>query len=268
MCSCSYSPRVRTSMMSTVVPPSTIAFSSSTPMKTTGYSGGAAGAAGPMSTTAATTNARAARTSAPDDAGAAAHGRPPVAELLGLHGLALAAIGDGIEEKVAADGVHVHQIVPAVGGDAAVAVETAELAVANLVDRASGDAKVLPALRDRRRAVPAHVVPVFDLGHEVPRIAISHAEHRIGHADQRNEGGIGGLVVTVGGASEDRRRLPAVHEAGEDTAIDVHDAASRRALMVVAIVAIAGQAGVGVRGDQRGGDGLAELVLVQAAQQP
>src|SRR3989442_9757344 len=73
------------------------------------------------------------------DDGPAAHGRPAVAELLGLHGLTLAAIRDGIETEVAAHGVHVHEVVAAVRHDPAVPIEAAELAVAGLVDLAGGD---------------------------------------------------------------------------------------------------------------------------------
>ena len=55
---------------------------------------------------------------------------------------------------------------------------------------------------------------------------------------------------------------------GEDAAVDVDHAPRGRALVVVRVVAVARQRGIGVRGDQRRGDALADLVIVQAAQQP
>src|SRR5206468_1167738 len=82
-------------------------------------------------------------------ASAAAHRRSAVTELLALHRLPLAAVGDRVEPEVTADGVHLHQIVARVGGDAAVAIEARELAAFDRVDLARRDAEVLAALRGR-----------------------------------------------------------------------------------------------------------------------
>src|SRR5204863_4882771 len=91
-------------------------------------------------------------------AGAAAHRRTAVAELLRLHGLPLAAVRDRVEAEVVADGVDVHEVVAGVRRDAAVAIQPPELTVDDLVDLASGDAEVLAALRDRRGPVADHVI--------------------------------------------------------------------------------------------------------------
>src|SRR3989454_3837858 len=151
MCSSSNSPRVRTSITSAGPPRSSAPFSSSTVTKATGYSGSAAGAAATRSSAASSRGISARPTaSAPHHPGPAAHRGAPVAELLRLHGLALAAVGDRVEQEVRADGVHVHQVVAAVGGDAAVAVEAAQLAVPDLVDAAGGGPGGFPALRGPR----------------------------------------------------------------------------------------------------------------------
>src|SRR3989454_4884134 len=148
MCSSSNSPRVRTSITSAGPPRSSAPFSSSTVTKATGYSGSAAGAAATRSSAASSRGISARPTaSAPHHPGPAAHRGAPVAELLRLHGLALAAVGDRVEQEVRADGVHVHQVVAAVGGDAAVAVEAAQLAVPDLVDAAGGGPGRVPGAR-------------------------------------------------------------------------------------------------------------------------
>src|SRR5262245_6463510 len=132
-------------MMSAFVPRSSSCLSSSTLMKLTGYSGGAAGATLANSIPAAASAISAARTLAPEHARASAHRGTTVAEPLGLHRLALAAVWDRVQAEIGADGVDVHQIVPRVGGDATVAVEPAELAVPDLVGAARRDAEVLAA---------------------------------------------------------------------------------------------------------------------------
>src|SRR5215813_323668 len=231
-----YCSQWRTSMMSALTPRSRVRLSSSTLMKLTGDSGGAAGAALATRRPTAATTMSAPRTLAADHPRARSHRRASVAELLGLHRLPLAAVRDRVETEVRADGVDVHEVVPRVGGDAAVAVELAELAVLDLVDAARGDAEVLSALGDRRRTVARHVVAVVDLLHDVLRRARAHVEDRVRHANQRDQRGVGGLPVAVGLAAEDRRGLPAVHEAAKDAAVDVHDAAARRALVIVLVV--------------------------------
>src|SRR3989442_13097578 len=72
------------------------------------------------------------------DDGPAEHGRPAVAELLGLHGLTLAAVRDGIEAEVTAYGVDVHEVAAAVRPDPPGPIETAELAGADLAELAGG----------------------------------------------------------------------------------------------------------------------------------
>src|SRR5437660_11014623 len=93
------------------------------------------------------------RTSAPDDLRPTAHRRSSVAELLRLHGLALAAVRNRVEQEVGADGIHVHQVIEAVGGDAAVSVVASQPALLALVDAMGRDAEVLASLRDGRAAV-------------------------------------------------------------------------------------------------------------------
>src|SRR5207253_4241979 len=63
--------------------------------------------------------------------------------------------------------VHVHEVVARVGHDAAVPVEAPERAVPDLVDPAGGDAEVLPALGNGRRAVARHVPAVIDFAQDV-----------------------------------------------------------------------------------------------------
>src|SRR4029450_9156805 len=122
-------------MMSTFWPRSSSTFSSSTLMKVTGYSGGAAGAAPASSTPHATTAISAHRIplSPRPPARGSASPPPPLPEPLGLHRLALAAVRDREQLEVGGDRVHVHEVVARVGGDAAVAVEAAQLAVPDLV---------------------------------------------------------------------------------------------------------------------------------------
>src|ERR687891_676528 len=69
-------------------------------------------------------------------AGSAAHRWPAVAELLGLHRLPLAAVRNGIEPEVRSHRVDVHEVLARVGHDAAVAIETAQPAITDLVDLA------------------------------------------------------------------------------------------------------------------------------------
>src|SRR5713101_8492668 len=175
------------------------------------------------------------------DDGPAAHRRPAVAELLGLHGLTLAAVRDGIETEVAADGVHVHEIVAAVRHDPAVPIEAAELAMPDLVDLAGGAPEVLAALRDGRRLVADQIEAVIDFADDVRGVAVAPVEHGIGHADERDERRLRRFPVAVGLAAEDRRRLAAVHEALEDAPLDVGHAPGRRALVVVLVVAVPGE---------------------------
>src|SRR5689334_4123155 len=110
------------------------------------------------------------RSSASGDAGAAAQRGTAVAELLGLHRLPLAAVGDGIDPEVAPDGVDVQQEISRVGGDATVAVQTAEAAALDLVDLARRDAEVLAALGDRRNPVADQIVAVLDVADDVARV--------------------------------------------------------------------------------------------------
>src|SRR5262249_55726994 len=105
--------------------------------------------------------------SAPDHPRAAPHGRPAVAETLGLHRLTLAAVRDREELEVGAHRVHVHEVVARVGGDAAVAVEAAQLAVRDLVDPPRRDAEVLAALGDRGRPMGGDVIAVIDFLHDL-----------------------------------------------------------------------------------------------------
>src|SRR5262249_51918347 len=184
------------------------------------------------------------RPSPPDAAGGAARGRPAVTELLRLHGLALAAVGNRIEQEVRADGVDVHQVVAAVGRDAAVTVEAAQLALFDLVDAPGRDPGVLGAVGDRRNAVAGDVVAVLDVSHDVARVAITTGEDGVRHPDERHHGRLRRLVVAVGRSAEERGRLTTVHEAAEDPLGDVDHPSCRRALVIVAIVTIAGQPGV------------------------
>src|SRR4030095_10320279 len=105
-------------------------------------------------------------------------GGPAIAELLDLHGLSLAAIGDGVEAKVVAHRVDLHQVVPRVGHDAAVPVQTAELAAGDLVDFARRDPEVFPALGDRRDLVADQVVAAIDLPDDVGGGTIPRGETR------------------------------------------------------------------------------------------
>src|SRR3989441_4775039 len=196
MCRSSDPPRVRTSIPSAGTPRSSAPFSSSTVTKATGYSGSAAGAAATRSSAASSRGISARPTpSPPPPPGPAAHRGAPVAELLRLHGLALAAVGDRVEQEVRADGVHVHQVVAAVGGDAAVAVEAAQLAVPDLVDAAGGDPEVLAALGDRRDAVGG---PAVTAGHPLqglPRVPLAPPRDGGGHSGQRHHRAVGGVLV-------------------------------------------------------------------------
>ena len=74
------------------------------------------------------------------------------------------------------------------------------------------------------------------------------------------------MAVRLG--AEDRRRLPAVQESPEDAPVDVDDAAGGRAVVVVGVVAVPGERGVGVGGHEGGRDGPAHLRVVQAAEEP
>src|SRR5437870_8302476 len=93
------------------------------------------------------------RTSAPDDLRPTAHRRSSVAELLRLHGLALAAVRNRVEQEVGADGIHVHQVIAAVVGDAAVLVKASQHALIDLVDAPSRDAEVLDTFGKGRNAM-------------------------------------------------------------------------------------------------------------------
>src|SRR5678815_3438712 len=137
-------------MMSARVPLSSSFFSSTTEMKLAGGSGGEAGAAPRSSTPPATSVANIVRTGlASGQPGPAAHRGPAVAELLGLHGLSLAAAVNRAEAEVRSDRVHLHEVAARVGHDPAVAVELSQLAVLDRVDLARRDAEVLAALGDR-----------------------------------------------------------------------------------------------------------------------
>src|SRR5213593_2884432 len=256
-------------MMSALAPRSSRTFSSSTLMKVTGYSGGAAGAAPASRTPAATTPISVRRIcSSPDDSRAAPHRRPAVAETLGLHRLSLAAVGYRVEAEVRADRVHVHEVVARVGGDPAVAVESAQLAVSDLVDTARRDAEVLAALGDRWRPMAGDVVAVVDFLQDVLRRARARIEDGVRHTDQGDQGGVRGLPVTVGLAAEDRRRLSAVHETPEDAAVDMDHAPRGRTLVVVLVVAETRERRVRVRGHERRGHAAADLMLGEAAEKP
>src|SRR5262249_27453373 len=97
-----YSCHVLTSMMSAFSPRSSRAFSSSTPVGPGGGGGGGGGGARGKGGGGARMFVSDRRPSAPDDARATARGRPAVTELLRLHGLALAAVGNRIEQEVRA----------------------------------------------------------------------------------------------------------------------------------------------------------------------
>src|SRR5947209_18640869 len=152
------------------------------------------------------------RTSAPDDLRPTAHRRSSVAELLRLHGLALAAVRNRVEQEVGADGIHVHQVIAAVGGDAAVSVEASQLALLDLVDAPGRDAEVLAALGDGRDAVARDVVPVVDLPDDGARVAITAGEDGVRHPDERDHSGLGRLVMAVRLHADKRLRLTASHE--------------------------------------------------------
>src|SRR3990172_5500668 len=184
---------------------------------------------------------------------AAPHRRAAVAQLLGLHGLALAAVGDRVEAEVRPHRIHLHQVVLGVGHDAAIPIEPAELAIPDLVHLACRDAEVLAALGDGGDPVADEVVPVVYLRDDVARGPVAAVEDGVGHADQGHQRRIRGLPVTVGVPPEDRRRLPAVHEALDDAPVDVDHAPGRRALVVVLVVAVTGKRGIRIRADQRGG---------------
>src|SRR5207249_9796583 len=100
------------------------------------------------------------RTSAPDDLRPTAHRRSSVAELLRLHGLALAAVRNRVEQEVGADGIHVHQVIAAVAGDAPASVEASQLALPDHVDPPGPEAGVRASLGDGRDAVARAPVPV------------------------------------------------------------------------------------------------------------
>src|SRR5256712_5003263 len=256
-------------MMSALVPRSSRTFSSSTLMKVTGYSGGAAGAAPTSRTPAATTPISVQRICSSPDARAAAPRRgPAVAETLGLHRLSLAAVRYRVEAEVRADRVHVHEVVARVGGDPAVAVESAQLAVSDLVDTARRDAEVLAALGDRWRPMAGDVVAVVDFLQDVLRRARARIEDGVRHTDQGDQGGVRGLPVTVGLAAEDRRRLSAVHETPEDAAVDMDHAPRGRALVVVLVVAETRERRVRICRHERRGHLAADLMLGEAAEKP
>src|SRR4030095_5299338 len=117
--------------------------------------------------------------------------------------------------------------------------EPTQLAVLDLVDPARRDAEVLATLGDGRGPMAGDVVAVLDFLHDVLCRARARVEHGVGHADEGDERRVRGLPVTVGLAAEDLRRLPAVHEAAEDSAVDVDDAPRGRALVVVLVVGAA-----------------------------
>src|SRR5712691_9445151 len=200
--------------------------------------------------------------------GAAAHGRATIAELLGLHGLSLAAVRNGIEPEVAPDGVHLHEVVAAVGHDPPIAIQASKLPVANLVDLASRDPEVLPALGDGRRLVADEVVAVIDFLDDVRRVTVAHVEYRIGHADERDEGCLGRLPVAIGLPAEDRGGLATVHEALEDAPVDMSHAPSGRALVVVLVVPVAGERGIREGRDEGGSDQTTDLGVIEAFEQP
>src|SRR5712692_3325313 len=132
----------------------------------------------------AMTGTSARRISASHHAGAAAERGPAVAELPALHGLSLTAVGNGVDAEVRADAVDVHQEVARVGGDPAVAIESAEPAVVDLVDLARGDPEVLAALGDRGNAVARDEIAVVHLAQQLAGVARVARENRGGHPDQ------------------------------------------------------------------------------------
>src|SRR5262245_7854505 len=264
-----YDSQCRTSTMSTFWPRSSSTFSSSTLMKVTGYSGGAAGAAPASSTPNATTAISAhCIPLPPDHPRAAPHRGPAVAETLGLHRLALAAVRDREELEVGAHRVHVHEVVARVSGDAAVAVEPAQLAVSNFVDPPRRDAEVLAALGDRGRPMAGDVVAVIDFFHDLVGRARTGVEDGVRHADERNQRSVGSFPVTVGLAAEDRGGLPAVHEAPEDAAIDVNHAPRGRALVIVLVVPVPRQRRIRVGRDEGRRHPAADLMLGEPAEEP
>src|SRR5947209_8946727 len=256
-------------MMSALAPRSSRTLSSSTLMKVTGYSGGAAGAAPASRTPAATTTISARRIhSSSDDSRAAPHRRPAIAEALGLHRLSLAAVRYRVEAEVRADRVDVHEVIARVGHDPAVPVESAKLAVPDLVDAARRDAEVLAALRDRGGPMARDVVAVVDFLQDVLGRTRARIEDGVRHTDQGDQRGIRGLPVAVGLAAEDRRCLPAVHEPAKDAVVDMDHAPGGRALVVVLVVAETRERRIRIRGDEWRGHAAADLMLGEAAEEP
>jgi hypothetical protein len=70
-----------------------------------------------------------------DDSGTAAHGRPTVPDHLHLHGLALAAVRDGKNLEIVADGVNGFEELGGMTGDAAIAEKFAEFPIPDLVEQ-------------------------------------------------------------------------------------------------------------------------------------
>src|SRR3989338_4992736 len=71
-------------------------------------------------------------------------GGAAVTDLLGLHRLAFAAIGDRENFKIIADGVNTHEKVAGVGGEAAVAINLSQPAVVNFINQAGSYLEIFP----------------------------------------------------------------------------------------------------------------------------
>src|SRR3989338_8452543 len=93
-----------------------------------------------------------------DDPGAAAHGRPAVPDHFRLHRLALAAVRDGKDLEIVADGINGPEELGGMAGNAAIAEEFPEFAVPDLIEQARGEAKVLARFGDGGDAVADHIV--------------------------------------------------------------------------------------------------------------
>src|SRR4029453_12203818 len=109
------------------------------------------------------------------------------------------------------------------------------------------------------------IVAALDVSQDRARVVGARREHRVRHPDQRDERGVRRLVVAVWLVAEDPRGLPAVQEAAVDASINVDDATGRRAVMVVGVMAVARERGVGERRDEGGGGRLHHLGWVWAA---
>src|SRR6266542_5501034 len=110
--------------------------------------------------------------------------------------------------------------------------------------------------------MPDDVVAILDLADDVVRFPVARSERGVRHADQRDERGVRGLVVSVGFRANDRRRLATVREAVEDALVEVIDTTGGRALVVVDVVSEPLDGWIAERGHQVRADAVPKLVLL------